>query len=475
MKKLVTFVSNARIHTLLSCSAAVLLTACGGGTSETGIDPIAPMAAVQPSDTGANQPITTVTSPDVEGTAPAPAGAEESATNNAAELAVVGAAPGIPTDSAAWETEPAAAPETAPRLLAGITSSTAVAPSTYHLYVSTTGSDSNAGSSAYPFRTITRAARAARPSTTIHVKAGTYRENVRTTLHGTSTARIRYVSDTKWGAKVIGYGTESMWNNSGNYTDIIGFDISGPGRLGILNNGSNTLVGGNHIHHITVSGGCSGGGGAGVVNGNYSGIAAHVIGNVVHDIGIPGKCNGVQGIYTSNKSGMIVNNIVYRVSSYGIHLWHAATNALIANNTVFANGAGSMGGGILIGAGDSPGGVVVNYTRVINNVVYRNPAAGIKQYCYSGQNCIGSTNVTANNLVYGNGRNLTMRVGTATGTIYADPQFVNYQANGTGNYRLRSTSPAANRGTSTQAPKNDIDNIARPRGAAVDIGAYESY
>ncbi|MET0581111.1 MAG: choice-of-anchor Q domain-containing protein [Pseudoxanthomonas sp.] len=29
------------------------------------------------------------------------------------------------------------------------------------------------------------------------------------------------------------------------------------------------------------------------------------------------------------------------------------------------------------------------------------------------------------------------------------------------------------RGTATQAPKTDIAGVARPRGAAVDIGAYE--
>jgi hypothetical protein len=57
------------------------------------------------------------------------------------------------------------------------------------------------GSQTAPFRTITRAARAAKPSTTVHVAAGTYNESVKTTIHGTATARIRYVSDTKWGAR----------------------------------------------------------------------------------------------------------------------------------------------------------------------------------------------------------------------------------------------------------------------------------
>jgi hypothetical protein len=365
-----------------------------------------------------------------------------------------------------------AAEEGATRLLA---TSTAAVASTYNLYVATTGSDSNPGTQAAPFRTITKAASAAKPSTTVHVAAGTYKENVSTRVHGTSAGRIRYVSDTKWAAKIIGSGTEGMWTNSGNYTDVVGFDISGSGRLGILNNGSYTLMQGNHVHNLTISGGCNGGGGAGIVDANYSGSDDDIIGNVVHDIGVPGACNGVQGIYHSNLRGKIYNNIVYRASSYGIHLWHAANNVLIANNTVFQNGGGGMGGGIVIGTGDSPGGVIMTNTKVINNIVYNNPAAGIKQYCYSGQSCIGSGNTVANNLVYGNGSAVTMKVGSATGTITADPKFVNYQANGTGNYRLQSTSPAVNKGVATSAPTVDIDSVARPKGGALDIGAYESF
>jgi hypothetical protein len=41
--------------------------------------------------------------------------------------------------------------------------------------------------------------------------------------------------------------------------------------------------------------------------------------------------------------------------------------------------------------------------------------------------------------------------------------------------RFPSTSPAVNKGTATSAPTTDIDFYARPRGAAHDIGAYESF
>jgi parallel beta-helix repeat protein len=369
----------------------------------------------------------------------------------------------------------AAATTASAATVAGISSVNVAGASIYNLYVSPTGSDSNTGTQAKPFKTINKAASVAKAGTTVHVAAGTYSGNVSTRTSGTPTNRIRYVSDTKWGAKIIGTGSEGMWTNNGNYVDITGFDITGTGRLGILNYASYTVMSNNHVHNLTVSGGCTGSGGAGIDNATYTGSNGDMIGNVIHDIGKPGSCNGIQGLYSSNNGGHIMNNIVYRVSAWGIQLWHASTNTIIANNTVFANGAGGMGGGIVTGVGDAPGGVQLTNTKVINNIVYANPASGIVQYCYSGQSCIGSGNVVSNNLVYGNGSAISMKVGSATGTISADPKFVSYNPTGTGDYRLQSGSPAVNKGTATSAPASDIVGVARPKGGAYDIGAYENY
>lgn len=341
-------------------------------------------------------------------------------------------------------------------------------------YVSPTGKNTNSGTSAgSAFLTISKAVSMVAAGGTVHVAAGTYSENITTNANGTASARIRYVSDTHWGAHIIGSGTEFAWSNNGNYIDIVGFDITGSGRGGIVNMGSYTLISGNHVHNLAVSGGCTGSGGAGIVDADYSASDCDIIGNVVHDIGVPGSCNGVQGIYHSNLRGHILNNIVYRASAFGIHLWHAATDVIIANNTVFANGTSGMCGGIVIGNGDSPGGTVLSNTKVTNNIVYNNPGVSISEYCYSGQNCIGSGNVISNNLVYGNGSSISLKVGSATATVTVDPQFVNYKADGTGDYHLKSTSPAIDKGTATNAPSTDLDGKARPQGAGYDIGAYE--
>ena len=44
----------------------------------------------------------------------------------------------------------------------------------------------------------------------------------------------------------------------------------------------------------------------------------------------------------------------------------------------------------------------------------------------------------------------------------------------TANFRLKSSSPARDAGTSP-VPATDIVNVTRPKGPAADIGAYESY
>ena len=415
MTQFASFTADLRIRTLISCSAAVLLSAHGMAMAAT-------------------------TTPAVSETEIAAAALADSATRQVADTA-------IPAST-----------------------------SIYNLYVATTGSDSNPGTATRPFKTISRAASLAKPGTTVHVAPGTYLGNVTTNVSGTATARIRYVSDTKWGAKIIGTGTEFMWTNRGNYTDIVGFDITGPGREGIINLASYTLIQGNHVHNLTVSGGCTGGGGAGINNASYTTSDGDIIGNVVHDIGVPGKCNAVQGIYSANLRGRIYNNIVYRASSWGIHLWHAADQVLIANNTVFANGSANMGGGIVIGVGDAPGGKYLTNTKVVNNIVYNNPYHGIHQGCDAGRNCLGSGNVIANNLVIGSSTPFTPNAKiVATSTIAANPQFVNYLATGGGDYRLKITSPAVNKGITSFAPTTDIDSIARPRGAALDLGAYENY
>jgi hypothetical protein len=102
---------------------------------------------------------------------------------------------------------------------------------------------------------------------------------------------------------------------------------------------------------------------------------------------------------------------------------------------------------------------------VANNIVVNNQV-GIDE-----MGTMGSGNSYQDNLVYNNGRNLILSTATATGTVTADPLFVNFQLNGSGDYHLQAGSPAIDRGTPTNAPATDFDG--KTRTAVPDIGAYE--
>jgi hypothetical protein len=233
--------------------------------------------------------------------------------------------------------------------------------------------------------------------------------------------------------------------------------------MGIRLFGSNERAIENHVHDLVAP--CDGNGGAGIDAVNTSSSDDDVIGNVVHDIYPPSGCTSDHGpgIYVSNTNVRVWNNIVYKTRE-GIHLWHAAASVTVANNTSFNNRLA----GILVGCGDT-GCVVSDYNIVTNNIVYANPTDGIHEL-----GVIGTHNQFLNNLVYLNGTDWILLNGnTHSGDVTADPQFVNYKSDGTGDYHLQSSSPAIDQGTNIGAPANDIDGGSRPVGSNWDIGAYE--
>jgi hypothetical protein len=354
--------------------------------------------------------------------------------------------------------------------MAGVGPMAAVPATPYKVYVSPNGRDTNAGTATSPFRTLARAAKATRPGTTVFVAPGTYSGGFRTTVHGSASARIYYVSTTKWGAKIVpvsGSSAKTGWDNRGNYVDIIGFHVDGTGSrwtAGIYNGGSYDVIRGNWVHHIAKNVGCTSAGGSAIgVDAYYRGVKGNVIGNLVHDIG-PAGCRYVQGIYIST-SGMVKNNVVYRVAEGGIHLWHDANDVIISNNTVVASNTG-----IIVGGGDyyfRSGGAT--NVHVSNNIVYDNKM-GISE-----QGQTGTSNTYRNNLVVQNSTyNWRLKNGlTHSATVSSAPLFVAYTRTGTPNLRLTSSSPAIGRGSPTHA--DPVDFLERPRNYSTgfDIGAYQ--
>src|SRR5947208_3459485 len=106
-------------------------------------------------------------------------------------------------------------------------------------YVSPAGRDSNNGSAGSPWATIAHAATVIGPGATVHVAPGTYTGYITTKVSGTSSSRITYISDVQWGAKIVGNRVDhSTWHNYGNYVDIMGFEVTSVGRMGLYNDGS---------------------------------------------------------------------------------------------------------------------------------------------------------------------------------------------------------------------------------------------
>src|SRR5437016_849730 len=150
-------------------------------------------------------------------------------------------------------------------------------------YVAPSGSDANPCTAAAACYTMARVSQLMRPGDNAHFAAGNYTwtySGNKVTKSGTASAPISYVSDTKWGAKVYGSGCDPIWN-SGDYVQIINFDVTGNCSEGIGVNGNYNNVIGNRVHDLPGTGGyaailadcCS-----------YNLVGIRIIGNVVDNI-----------------------------------------------------------------------------------------------------------------------------------------------------------------------------------------------
>ncbi len=326
-------------------------------------------------------------------------------------------------------------------------------------YVSPSGNDSNSGTQASPFRTITHTDSVVVPGDTVHVAPGSYAGAFITYTNGASGSPVTYISDTKWGAIIQGSGTGNLnytagWEIHGQYNIIDGFQVAGAGvwRFGLYALGTGDILRNNHVHDIMQQVGCDSGGGAGIESGDYYN-ADHIdiIANLVHDIGPTGGCAYIHGIYVTVPYGNIDNNNVYANAGYGIHLWHDDRNENVINNTVFNNRTG----GAIFGADTSDldhQSTCEHDDIFANNIMYNNANDTIQAV----GDCIGTGNIVTNNL------------------ISTNPLFVNYISTGRGNYHLLPGSPAIGAGIiAPYVPAKDFDGVARPQETAPSIGAYE--
>src|SRR6266513_878377 len=340
-------------------------------------------------------------------------------------------------------------------------------------YGAPSGSDANPCTATAPCYTMARVSQLMSPGDNAHFAAGNYTWSYsgnKVTKSGTAAAPISYISDAKWGAKVYGSGCDPIWN-SGDYVQIINFDVTGNCSDGIGVNGNYNKVIGNRVHDLPGTSGY-----AGILADccSYNLVGIQIIGNVVDNIAMGTGSNLIHGIYAAGPSSVIMNNIVTRASAACITHYHGSTRSIVSNNIV-----ANCKYGIQIAAdGDITSD---DYTTVDNNIAVNN-GRGIYEYPTAGPH-----NVYNNNIVYNNSTaNFDLCCGgTQSGTITLTAAqfsalFVNYTGDMTGDYHLRSGAVAIDAGTTQCAagvtscvPLLDFDGVSRPQGAAYDIGVYE--
>jgi hypothetical protein len=354
--------------------------------------------------------------------------------------------------------------------------------STY--YVSPDGSDFHSGSQAYPFETIQHANSVVAPGDTVVVLDGTYRGDITATSSGTPGHPITYVAQHKWQAKLVGTGIGDgsvVVGLTGGYIRIENFDITGSNANGIIlatgktvgSTASYNQAIGNRVHDLTNIP-CTSNSGSGISTGggsNYLSVSHDdIIGNLIVNMqSAGGGCGGgpyPTGIYIQTPYDIAANNIVIN-AGYGLETWHNANHDTIYGNTII----NSSRGGFIIGAGDAPPGAAPAVgTRVENNISMGNLHGFIEE---------GPTynNSYIDNVVWHDGSctpsSCTTSPTVVSGTISADPRFIDNNGLMTGNYGLQSSSPARGKGIALPGILTYFDGTPRPQAGPTDIGASE--
>jgi parallel beta-helix repeat protein len=363
------------------------------------------------------------------------------------------------------------------------------------------------------YSTIQAAVDAAGAGDTVEIAGGTYHETVNITKGGSAGAYLTVRA--KAGETVTIDGGNSLPTSSSaqglvtlggqRYVRLSGLTIVNSHQHGIYaGHASNLIIENNKVSH-TQDGGIFVGDGSSVQvicnrvdhansaasGGNIDAAANEAISLFnVSDFTIKGNNvseNFEEGIDVKNgtRDGTVQNNVSYRNSGPNIYADGASDVNIFANRVYGAKGSSKAG----ITLGVESGGNASN-VKIYNNVIYQNAGGGIDLWIghysnvqifyntiYSnGQPAIRATDgvvsdsIARDNIAYDN--SLTSVPGfSLSGNVTSNPLFVNQATN---DVRLKSGSPALNRGSAAGAPTTDFAGRSRPIGAGPDIGAYES-
>jgi hypothetical protein len=321
-------------------------------------------------------------------------------------------------------------------------------------YVATTGSDSNPGTFAQPWRTIQHALDVLQAGQRALARGGTYAESLDIARAGTASAPITIENYPGERPIVNGGGQRPLEiGSTGAYLRVRGFVFENSP----YNSGGNIDLYG---HHLDISGNE-------VRNaqdqGIYSAEESHhvqILGNWIHHNG-QGVFHQSHGIYLQGDDHLVANNVIHdHPEGFGIQVYDRNRRSILVQNTV--TGAGHSG----IVVGGSGG---VDNIRVINNIFAFNAHYGI-----SHDSTCPTASRADHNVVYGNAWG-DLQTGCSgfdfsRGNRTSDPLFANYAGR---NLHVNAGSPAIDYALPEYSPATDFDGVGRPQVAGADSGAYE--
>ncbi|MDD5673577.1 MAG: right-handed parallel beta-helix repeat-containing protein [Chitinivibrionales bacterium] len=345
-------------------------------------------------------------------------------------------------------------------------------------YVSTTGSNSNAGSQVAPFRTISYAYSQVVAGDTILVQPGTYTDShnspgygILLNKAGTAAKPIIIKSVVPRGAIIDEQQDpirkRAIYVEDASYNIVDGFRITNSWRFGIVVYGNNNTFQNNEIDHCgldTIPAENE----HGAIYIAPSSANCKILSNYIHDIG-PWPEHASSTMNITADGFLVANNIISarQPSMYGIQIAPEAgmivTNGKIYNNTFINNPAAAI---VLYTYGGTFSGL-----EIANNIMANN--GGSINLCEA----TGSGVVANSNIDYNNFRPSWVDVcvpppatvaHTDINWIMSNPLFVSAT-----DYHLQSGSRAIGAGLTLSSVTMDFDGNARSAGTAYDIGAYQ--
>jgi hypothetical protein len=383
-------------------------------------------------------------------------------------------------------------------------------------YVATNGSNSNPGTLSQPWATLQHAGETAEPGDTVLVRGGTYAEGeiwLRSdyghcgsatgglvTIRAypgeapvfTNAARSVYISCDYLrieGLRFTNGKSIAIWGLDRTTIELVDNRFTGVGYTydAISTEGNNLLLEGNvcdiagntqgtqghcyYIHHgtnITLRDNLARG---------MTGYGIHVFDQrrsedpagftrLIRDVVIEGniafESEQRSGLILAASDGARIENVVVRNNLFfnnpvaGINLSSDARAISIYNNTLVNNG---LGGILIYGPG------TLQTLSLRNNLIDLGSQASAK---HIDNQRADVTPMVDHNLYWPAPARLTNATDTAP--ITGNPRFVDAAA---GDFHVQSQSAAVDAGIALAQVATDKDGVARPRGAAYDVGAYE--